>query len=194
DSIDNDCDGDVDEGLKTTYYADSDGDEYGDSSNSTESCSAPPGYVENDNDCNDNKAGIHPGARDICGNGIDEDCFEGDKPCPTDDDDDNTGGGGGGGSASPVVMNEPEEEQPEQEEQEQNEEQEQEEETEENTEETGMEEATGRAAGEQGNRITGAAVGADEGMDNLAGKVIGMLLWAGALGIFAFMLTVHLKR
>ena len=34
-------------------------------------------------DCNDGNASVHPGALDVCGNGIDEDCFGGDAACPT---------------------------------------------------------------------------------------------------------------
>ena len=46
------------------------------------------------NDCNDNNSAINPGAADICGNGIDEDCSAGDLVCPT-----TTTSGGGGGSS-----------------------------------------------------------------------------------------------
>ncbi len=39
------------------------------------------GYSENDGDCNDDDASIHPGATDICGDGIDQDCIGGDETC-----------------------------------------------------------------------------------------------------------------
>lgn len=61
DGIDNDCDGQVDEGCSTTC-TDADGD----------------GYTTCDGDCNDNNASIHPGANDTKGkagrDGIDQDC------------------------------------------------------------------------------------------------------------------------
>ncbi|MBK7684583.1 MAG: putative metal-binding motif-containing protein [Bacteroidetes bacterium] len=74
-SIDDDCDGLTDEGLTlTTYYADADGDTYGNALVSQSTCSgAPVGYVLDATDCNDAVAAINPGATEVC-NGIDDDC------------------------------------------------------------------------------------------------------------------------
>lgn len=122
---DDDCDGEIDEGVKITYYLDADTDGYGDPVSTTQACSPPAGYVadntdcddtdehqkpgqqwytDEDNDgfpssaalitqclrpqygkalselitlqtdCEDENAAIHPGANEICNNGIDEDC------------------------------------------------------------------------------------------------------------------------
>ena len=63
DGIDNNCDGNIDENVATnTYYADSDGDGYGDPNITKESCSVPQGYVSNNTDCNDSDALIYPSA------------------------------------------------------------------------------------------------------------------------------------
>ncbi|GAB6096499.1 hypothetical protein JCM14469_27520 [Desulfatiferula olefinivorans] len=84
DGKDNDCDGTIDDGVgTTTYYYDGDGDGYGTNANTQVGCSAPAGYSENGGDCNDADAGIHPGAFDVCGDGIDQDCSGTDRPCAT---------------------------------------------------------------------------------------------------------------
>jgi hypothetical protein len=70
---DDDCDGAVDEGVKTTFYADTDQDGFGNANATIEACSAPQGYVNNDDDCDDSNAAIHPGATEVC-NGKDDDC------------------------------------------------------------------------------------------------------------------------
>jgi hypothetical protein len=81
DGIDNNCDGLMDNGLIfSTYYADNDGDTYGNSTDSIVSCSQPVGYVSNNTDCNDAIVSINPGATDIPVNGIDEDCNGQDAP------------------------------------------------------------------------------------------------------------------
>lgn len=73
-SIDDDCDGTADDGLTfTTWYADADGDNYGNTSSTTTACSQPSGYVSNSTDCNDNSAAVNPGATELC-NGLDDDC------------------------------------------------------------------------------------------------------------------------
>ncbi|MFM7203562.1 MAG: MopE-related protein [Myxococcota bacterium] len=73
DLIDNDCDSQVDEGVKTTFYQDSDGDTYGNPSATTQACTAPSGYVTNNTDCNDTSAAANPTASETC-DLIDNDC------------------------------------------------------------------------------------------------------------------------
>ena len=72
--IDDDCDGQVDEGVRATFYRDADGDGYGTATTSTQACTAPSGYVSNSTDCNDANVSVHPGAFEVCNNNIDEDC------------------------------------------------------------------------------------------------------------------------
>jgi hypothetical protein len=61
DGIDNDCDGSIDEGVLTTYYADVDQDGFGNPSSSTQACAQPGGYVTNNTDCDDNDPLEKPG-------------------------------------------------------------------------------------------------------------------------------------
>jgi len=76
DGVDNDCDGTIDEndaGDALTWYADDDGDGYGDASDTTAACAQPTGYLSDDSDCEDGDAAINPGATETC-NAIDDDC------------------------------------------------------------------------------------------------------------------------
>ncbi|HND32562.1 MAG TPA: MopE-related protein, partial [Myxococcota bacterium] len=75
-SVDDDCDGSIDEASATnasTWYQDSDADSYGNSAVSTVACSAPSGYVSNSTDCNDSNDDIYPNADEDC-NSVDDDC------------------------------------------------------------------------------------------------------------------------
>ncbi len=78
DSIDNDCDGLIDDldpdvvGL-TTWYADNDVDGFGDVATSIISCFSPLGYINLFGDCNDADSLITIGGIEIC-NGLDDNC------------------------------------------------------------------------------------------------------------------------
>ncbi|CAG1021317.1 hypothetical protein MTYM_00918 [Methylococcales bacterium] len=74
DDVDNNCDGQIDEGLKTTFYEDADGDGYGNPQVTTKACNQPSGYVTNNTDCDDTNPAVNPGATEIKKNGIDDDC------------------------------------------------------------------------------------------------------------------------
>jgi hypothetical protein len=59
DGTDNDCDGTTDEADAadaTTWYADVDGDGYGNASSTTAACSQPSGFVSDATDCDDTSA------------------------------------------------------------------------------------------------------------------------------------------
>ena len=66
------------------FYVDADGDGYGNPNSSILACNAPGGYVGNGSDCNDANVAIHPGAIEICGNAIDDNCNgQTDEGCTT---------------------------------------------------------------------------------------------------------------
>ena len=73
DGVDQDCDGIIDEGVTTEYYADGDGDGYGDAGSPAAACLPPAGYVVADDDCDDTDPSAWPGAPEWC-DGDDEDC------------------------------------------------------------------------------------------------------------------------
>ena len=70
---DNNCNGQIDEGVKTTFYTDEDGDGWGASYNTKDACTAPAGYVLKGGDCNDFNAQISPAKAEACDE-IDNDC------------------------------------------------------------------------------------------------------------------------
>ena len=56
------------------WYADSDADGYGDPAVYQDACPQPIGFVLNNNDCDDSNNAVHPGAMEICNDGIDNNC------------------------------------------------------------------------------------------------------------------------
>ena len=75
DGIDNDCDGNTDDGLNfVTYYTDADNDGFG-AGNGQSLCQNPGnGFALVNGDCDDSNASINPNATEILDNTIDENC------------------------------------------------------------------------------------------------------------------------
>lgn len=74
--VDDNCDGQVDEGPPVdagTWFADTDGDGFGEPTASQLACEAPSGYSENDSDCDDLDGNTFPGAPETC-DSFDDDC------------------------------------------------------------------------------------------------------------------------
>lgn len=74
DNIDNNCDGRVDELFNKAWSRDIDGDGWGDFGPQIWSCTQPPGYAQNNGDCDDSDPTINPGDPDSTCNGIDNNC------------------------------------------------------------------------------------------------------------------------
>ncbi|MBE2253473.1 MAG: hypothetical protein IAE78_28355, partial [Myxococcus sp.] len=71
---DDDCDGQVDEGLSgATTWPDADGDGYGDRRGTMMTGCSSSGRASNDTDCDDRDAQVHPGAAEVC-NQRDDNC------------------------------------------------------------------------------------------------------------------------
>jgi hypothetical protein len=76
DGVDNDCDTEVDESDAedaTAWYADADGDGYGDANTSVTACESPSDHVSDSTDCDDENASANPGMAEVC-DGVDNDC------------------------------------------------------------------------------------------------------------------------
>ncbi|MES2643328.1 MAG: MopE-related protein [Myxococcota bacterium] len=78
DGFDDDCDGVVDPTTSLdagTWYADVDGDGFGDGYVPVVACDAPAGAVADGSDCDDVLPDVNPGAPEVCDAGdVDEDC------------------------------------------------------------------------------------------------------------------------
>ena len=89
DARDQDCDGRVDEGVRSTWYRDRDGDGHGDPTSPAMACAAPAGHVATGDDCDDDCARCRPGGTETC-DARDQDCdgtmdeapTGGMEPCP----------------------------------------------------------------------------------------------------------------
>ena len=66
DGEDDDCDGEADEGVTSTFYQDTDGDGFGDLDFPVVACEAPVGYAASADDCDDGDGTIHPDAAEVC--------------------------------------------------------------------------------------------------------------------------------
>jgi hypothetical protein len=93
DDVDEDCDDladDADDRVEgqATWYADTDGDGYGDAGAPTTACDAPRGHVVDATDCLDRDSTVNPGAAEVCDDGVDNNCDRAiDEGCDIDPED-----------------------------------------------------------------------------------------------------------
>ena len=76
DGLDQDCDGLLDEGAGplVDWYADTDADLYGDPAVIVQACAEPPGFIDNDEDCDDTDEFISPDEVEVCTDGVENNC------------------------------------------------------------------------------------------------------------------------
>jgi len=73
DELDNNCDGQLNEGVWISYYADEDNDGFGNPNNTILSCVPMSNFVLDNSDCDDSNADVNPEAEEIC-DGLDNNC------------------------------------------------------------------------------------------------------------------------
>ncbi len=98
---DDDCDGLVDDDDDSVdpatfrdWYADEDGDGYGDPDSLVQACVRPEGLITDYGDCDDDDYDINPAVSEDCEDGVDNNC---DGYVDAEDTEDCREGGGGGG-------------------------------------------------------------------------------------------------
>jgi hypothetical protein len=75
DAIDNDCNGAIDDSVGyVDWYADTDGDGFGNASETVSECAPLSGYVLDASDCDDASDTTYPGATELCVNDTDDNC------------------------------------------------------------------------------------------------------------------------
>ena len=74
DGADNNCDGEIDEGLLMTFFVDSDRDGFGQDGSEIMACQQPPDTATQAGDCDDTNPDINPGTMEIPNNTVDENC------------------------------------------------------------------------------------------------------------------------
>jgi hypothetical protein len=70
-------------GAQLAFYADEDGDSYGDEGVQECGDAAPEGFAARAGDCALGDASVNPGADEVCNDNVDDDCQGGDAVCPT---------------------------------------------------------------------------------------------------------------
>ena len=71
--LDDNCDGQIDEGLLEEWYEDADGDGFG-GGEPVLSCNSMDAMTKDGSDCDDRDADVHPGATEVWGDERDNDC------------------------------------------------------------------------------------------------------------------------
>lgn len=85
-NTDEDCSGFADDADgsatgKSTFYADNDRDGYGDPLAMADRCDGDDNWVANTSDCDDGSDVAYSGATEVCEDGVDNDCVDGDSTC-----------------------------------------------------------------------------------------------------------------
>ena len=71
--IDDDCDGEIDDSVGDLWYADVDGDGFGDAAAESQECEGEDGTVADSTDCDDTRSDVNPDAEESCDE-ADNDC------------------------------------------------------------------------------------------------------------------------